>query len=131
VAKAIADELRLHLTGREEQIITARPTDNPEAYDAYLRGAAYALRAGNTPANALGAQKYLREAVKLDARMAVGWALLATVDALGYINHNLQPTVRPLRRGAPGSRNRAHSSAQPRRGADGQGTLSLLLPQGL
>jgi tetratricopeptide (TPR) repeat protein len=25
--------------------------------------------------------------------MAVGWALLATVDALGYINHNLQPTV--------------------------------------
>jgi TolB-like protein/Flp pilus assembly protein TadD len=93
VAKAIADELRLHLTGREEQIITARPTDNPEAYDAYLRGAAYALRAGNTPANALGAQKYLREAVKLDPKMAVGWALLATVDAIGYINHNLQPTV--------------------------------------
>ncbi len=93
VAKAIADELRLHLTGREEQIITARPTDNPEAYDAYLRGAAYALRAGNTPANALGAQKYLREAVKLDPKMAVGWALLATVDALGYMNHNLQPTV--------------------------------------
>ena len=38
VAKAIADQLRARLTGREEQDIAARPTDNPEAYDAYLRG---------------------------------------------------------------------------------------------
>src|SRR5207248_1435084 len=37
VAKAIADQLRAHLTGQEEQVITAKPTDNPEAYDAYLR----------------------------------------------------------------------------------------------
>src|SRR5262249_53027198 len=33
VAKAIADQLRAKLTGREEQIIAAKPTDNPEAYD--------------------------------------------------------------------------------------------------
>src|SRR5205823_9667609 len=38
VAKAIADQLRAHLTGQEEQVIAAKPTDNPEAYDAYLRG---------------------------------------------------------------------------------------------
>ena len=41
VAKAIADQLRAHLTGPEEQEIAAKPTDNPEAYDAYLRGLAY------------------------------------------------------------------------------------------
>src|SRR5207249_4198918 len=41
VAKAIAEQLRAHLSGREEQEIAARPTDNPEAYDAYLRGLAY------------------------------------------------------------------------------------------
>jgi TolB-like protein/class 3 adenylate cyclase len=41
VAKAIADQLRVHLTGREEQVIAAKPTDNTEAYDAYLRGLAY------------------------------------------------------------------------------------------
>src|SRR5438477_1747458 len=35
VAKAIADQLRAKLTGQEEQVITAKPTDNPEAYDAY------------------------------------------------------------------------------------------------
>src|SRR5438094_6280712 len=38
VAKAIADQLRAHLTGQEEQVIAAKPTDNVEAYDAYLRG---------------------------------------------------------------------------------------------
>src|SRR6266480_4673644 len=46
VAKAIADQLRAKLTGREEQAIAAKPTDNPEAYDAYLRGLAYTLKAG-------------------------------------------------------------------------------------
>src|SRR5216110_244525 len=63
VAKAIADQLRVHLTGREEQVINAKPTDNPEAYDAYLRGLAYTLKTQTTPAHSLGAQKYLREAV--------------------------------------------------------------------
>src|SRR5204862_6614729 len=37
VANAIAEQLRVHLTGREEQVIAATLTDNPEAYDAYLR----------------------------------------------------------------------------------------------
>src|SRR5262249_53188347 len=92
VAKAIADQLRAKLTGREEQEIAAKPTDNPEAYDAYLRGLAYTLKAGNTPANALAAQKYLREAVRLDPKFALSWALLSYVDALGYISTALQPT---------------------------------------
>src|SRR5207248_4647937 len=56
VAKAIAEQLRAHISGHEEQVIGARPTDNVEAYDAYLRGLAYSLKAGNLPANAIGAQ---------------------------------------------------------------------------
>jgi TolB-like protein/class 3 adenylate cyclase/Tfp pilus assembly protein PilF len=93
VAKAIADQLRAKLTGQEEQVISARPTDNPEAYDAYLRGLAYSLKAVNTPASALGAQKYLREAVRLDPKFALSWALLSYVDAGGYITQTLQPTI--------------------------------------
>jgi TolB-like protein/class 3 adenylate cyclase/Tfp pilus assembly protein PilF len=93
VAKAIADQLRAKLTGQEEQVIAAKPTDNPEAYDAYLRGLAYTLKTAATPANALGAQKYLREAVRLDPRFALSWALLSYVDALGYITLSPQPTV--------------------------------------
>src|SRR6478752_4149114 len=81
VAKAIADQLRAKLTGQEEQVITAKPTDNPDAYDAYLRGLAYTLKTQNTPANALGAQKYLREAVRLDPKFALSWALLSYVDS--------------------------------------------------
>src|SRR6266481_6002424 len=94
VAKAIAEQLRAHLTDREEQVIAAKPTGNPEAYDAYLRGLAYTLKAGaNTTVNALGAQKYLREAVRLDPKFALAWALLSHVDSGGYSSLNLQPTV--------------------------------------
>src|SRR5437867_5635465 len=83
VAKAIADQLRAKLTGEEEQVIAAKPTENTEAYDAYLRGLAYTLKAGaNDPVNALGAQKYLKEAVRLDPKFALAWALLSYVDAL-------------------------------------------------
>ena len=49
VAKAIAEQLRAKLTGQEEQVIAAKPTDNPEAYDAYLRGLAYTLKTATHP----------------------------------------------------------------------------------
>ena len=93
VAKAIADQLRVKLTGQEEEVIAARPTNNPQAYDAYLRGLAYTLKTGNSPANTLGAQKYLKEALRLDPKFALAWALLSYVDALGYLTLTLQPTV--------------------------------------
>jgi tetratricopeptide (TPR) repeat protein len=93
VAKAIAEQLRAKITGQEEQIIAAKPTDNVEAYDAYLRGLAYTLKTGNTPASALGAQKYPREAVRLDPKFALSWALLSFVEARGYSTTTLQPTL--------------------------------------
>jgi len=93
VAKAIADQLRAKLTGQEERVIAANPTNNIEAYDAYLRGLAYTLKSANTPANTLGAQKYLKEAVRLDPKFALSWALLSYVDALGYLTAALQPTA--------------------------------------
>jgi TolB-like protein/class 3 adenylate cyclase/Tfp pilus assembly protein PilF len=93
VAKAVSDQLRAKLTGQEEHVIAAKPTDNPEAYDAYLRGLAYSLKTGSTPANALGAQKHLKEAVRLDPKFALAWALLSYTDAIGYRTFNLQPTI--------------------------------------
>jgi TolB-like protein/class 3 adenylate cyclase/Tfp pilus assembly protein PilF len=93
VAKAIAEQLRAKLTGSEEQVIADRPTDNVEAYDAYLRGLANTLGTAITPANALAAQKYLREAVRLDPKFALAWALLSSVDAIGYRTERLQATI--------------------------------------
>ncbi len=93
VAKAIADQLRVKLTGREEKIIEAKPTDNPAAYDEYLRGLAYTLKSVSTSVNALGAQKHFKEAVRLDPKFALAWALLSTVDARNYLTQSLPPTV--------------------------------------
>jgi TolB-like protein/Tfp pilus assembly protein PilF len=93
IAKATADQLQAKLTTPEGQVIAAKQSDNLEAYDAYLRALAYTLRTSATQANCLSAQKYLREAVRLDPRFALAWALLSYVDADGYITAMLQPTV--------------------------------------
>ena len=93
VAKAIAEQLRAKITGQEEQVIATRPTDKPDAYDAYLRGLAYSLKTTQTPGNALGAQKYLKQAVQLDPKFALAWALLSYTGARGYRTNSLQPTV--------------------------------------
>jgi serine/threonine protein kinase/Tfp pilus assembly protein PilF len=93
IAKGIAESLQAKLTGREEQALAAKPTDNVEAYNAYLRGLAYSLRSGPSHSSLLGARKYLREAVRLDPNFALAWALLSYVDARGYLANFLQPTV--------------------------------------
>jgi TolB-like protein len=46
IARGIAELLQAKLTGREEQALAVRPTNNPEAYDAYLRGLAFEARGG-------------------------------------------------------------------------------------
>src|SRR5438105_12411055 len=93
IAKTIADQLRAKLSGQEEKIIAEKPTENPEAYDSYLRGLAYTLKAENAHANSAGAQKYLRQAVKIDPKFALSWALLSYNDSLGYITASLEPTA--------------------------------------
>jgi TolB-like protein len=46
VATSVAEALKARLTGAEEQAMEQKPTSSPQAYDAYLRGLAYALRPG-------------------------------------------------------------------------------------
>ena len=92
IATSIARQLRAKLTGHEEQVLAAKPTDNPQAYDVYMRGLAYTLKTEDTPAQYIGAQKYLREAVRLDPKFALAWALLSYTDAIGYSTRILQPT---------------------------------------
>jgi serine/threonine protein kinase/Tfp pilus assembly protein PilF len=94
IAKRVAESLQAKLSGREEQALAVKPTDNPEAYDAYLRGLAYSLKPFSTnPTRVLGGQKYLREAVRLDPRFALAWALLSYVDSVGYLSLTLPSTV--------------------------------------
>ncbi|MBA3762172.1 MAG: tetratricopeptide repeat protein [Chthoniobacterales bacterium] len=93
VARTIAEQLRARVSGEEKQVLAAKPTKNPEAYDAYLRGLAYTLKTVPTLANALEAQKYLKEAVRLDPDFALSWALLSIVDSRSYLTQALPPTL--------------------------------------
>jgi serine/threonine protein kinase/Tfp pilus assembly protein PilF len=91
VAKAIADQLRAKLTGQEEELIAAQPTDNPEAYDAYLRGLAFEGRniAANYTTDLAGnAIGFYERAVQLDPNFAIAWARLSRVDAHLYFNRD-------------------------------------------
>src|SRR5262249_22734910 len=49
IAKRIAESLQSKSSGREEQALAVRPTNNPEAYDAYLRGLAFQARSLHSP----------------------------------------------------------------------------------
>jgi serine/threonine protein kinase/Flp pilus assembly protein TadD len=94
VAVTVADQLRAKLTGEEAQLIAAKPTDDPQAYDAYLRGLAHTLRSGGfEPANVIPARQYLKEAVQIDPKFALGWSLLSSVDSAGYITATLPRTT--------------------------------------
>jgi serine/threonine protein kinase/predicted Zn-dependent protease len=91
VAKAIADQLRAKLTGQEEELIAAQPTNNPEAYDAYLRGLAFEGRnvAANYTTDLAGkAIGFYERAVQLDPNFAIAWARLSRVDARLYFNRD-------------------------------------------
>ena len=76
IAKANRGALQAKLTGREEQGLAVKPTNNPEAYNAYLRGLAYSLKTVAPVRQRLGAQKHLREAGALgpEVRSCLGTA---------------------------------------------------------
>jgi TolB-like protein/Flp pilus assembly protein TadD/predicted Ser/Thr protein kinase len=82
VAKRIAESLQAKLTGNEEQVLAAKPTNNPEAYDAYLRGLSLELR--SAPGGALEARTFFDRAVQLDPNFGLAWARLCRADALLY-----------------------------------------------
>src|SRR6266487_1717445 len=83
IAKGIAESLQAKLTSREEQALAVKPTNNPEAYDAYLRGLAFEAR---SDFDALGkAISSYEQAVELDPNFALGWARLSRGHALLYV----------------------------------------------
>jgi TolB-like protein/Tfp pilus assembly protein PilF len=82
IAKGIAESLQAKLTSGEEQALAVKPTNNPEAYDAYLRGLAFEAR---SDFDALGKSiSSYEQAVQLDPNFAVAWARLSRGHALLY-----------------------------------------------
>src|SRR5437899_6456952 len=84
IAKRIADSLQAKLTGREKQTLAVKPTNDPEAYDAYLRGLAFEARNGAWIDLLMKAIGFYEQAVQLDRKFALAWARLSRADALLY-----------------------------------------------
>src|SRR5262245_31042487 len=83
IAKGIAAALQAKLTRREEQALAVKPTNNPEAYDAYLRGLAFHARSLSIDA-VWKAIDFYAQAVHLDPKFAPAWARLSRADAHLY-----------------------------------------------
>jgi TolB-like protein/Tfp pilus assembly protein PilF len=82
VAGVIADKLNLRLSGAEKQDLAARPTHNPEAHDAYLRGVASSERSYLLEADAARATQAFENAVTLDPNFALAWARLSRMHSV-------------------------------------------------
>ena len=80
IATKIADTLQAKLTGSEKQAIAARPTENSEAHELYLRGRFY-WNKGLGPEFDKSRQ-YYQQAVELDPNYALAYVGLA--DFYGF-----------------------------------------------
>ncbi len=82
IASKIAAALRITLSPQEQQALAAKPTQNLQAYDLYLRGRNYARRVGRQ--DMMFALQMYENAVALDPDFALAHAGLATVCAEYY-----------------------------------------------
>ena len=82
ITRRIVTELNIELAEDEEIRVWRRPTDNLEAYDAYLRGLELSHRLPQT-ANAQ-AIRMLDKAIELDPEFAAAYALLARVHMIDF-----------------------------------------------
>src|SRR5262249_18222182 len=84
IAKGIAESLQVKLTGHEQQALAVKPTNNPEAYDAYLRGLAFEGRSTADDVATRAAIDSYERAVQLDPNFTVAWARLSSAHAGFY-----------------------------------------------
>jgi len=85
IARKIAGALRLTLSPREEKAIAARPTENLQAYDFFLRGRSYARR--RTRQDLEFAMQMYENAVAQDPGFALAYAGIASVCAIYHFDY--------------------------------------------
>jgi serine/threonine protein kinase/cytochrome c-type biogenesis protein CcmH/NrfG len=79
IARSIAQALRITLTPQEEKTMARKPTENPQAYDFYLRGRSYTRRE-----NMDYALQMFEQAIQLDPKFALAHAGIAHLCGLIY-----------------------------------------------
>jgi hypothetical protein len=89
IARKIAEALRITLSPQEQEALAAKPTENLQAYDLYLRGKSYARR--QTRQDLEFALHMFEHAVALDPNFVLAYAGNANVCALHYTNFGHEP----------------------------------------
>jgi serine/threonine protein kinase/Tfp pilus assembly protein PilF len=89
IASKIAQALRITLSPKEQEAIAARPTENLQAYDLYLRGKGYARRLQRQDMEF--AVQMFENAVILDPNFALAFAALANACAQNHYYYGHGP----------------------------------------
>ncbi|MBI3447680.1 MAG: protein kinase [Acidobacteria bacterium] len=89
IARKIAEALRITLSPQEQEALAAKPTENLQAYDLFLRGKSYARRL--TRQDLEFAAQMLENAVALDPTFALAYAALANVAAQHHYHYGRDP----------------------------------------
>ena len=89
IAKSVVENLNARLNGRAEEELSARPTENPEAHELYLKGR-YLWNRRNT-VSLRKAGDYFQQAIDLDPNYALAYAGLADVHSLLPIYAGTEP----------------------------------------
>jgi TolB-like protein len=84
IAIRIAERLQAKLTGHEQQALAVSPTNNPEAYDAYLHGLVFEAQSNYSSDALFKAIDFYGLAVQRDPNFALAWARLSGANALVY-----------------------------------------------
>jgi TolB-like protein/Flp pilus assembly protein TadD len=99
IAKSIADTLKAKLTGSEEHAISARPTENTEAHQFYLKGRYFWNK--RTGPDLQTAIDCFKQAIEQDSNYALAYAGLAdSYVLLPYFGGNVQQSIPPAKAAA-------------------------------
>ena len=85
VASAIAEQLSAKLSGTEQKAVTAKPTENAAAYDAYLRGLAIEHTSYGYDTYQKAARSYAK-AAELDPNFVPGLGAASILRSFLYFN---------------------------------------------
>ena len=104
IAENIAKSLQARLTGTEQQAVAAKPTENPEAYEAYLRGLALWNKVQTSPQDFETTVLYFSRAVQWNR----------SLPSPGRICASRIPSHTPKSIAAPGTSRRRKKHSTPR-----------------
>jgi len=87
IARTVAEALNVSILGPERKVVEAKLTNNPEAYDYYLRAREYINRGVESRENLTMSIELFEKAVKLDTSFVQAYAGLARSHAHMYWFH--------------------------------------------